>query len=206
MNRLRRGYLDIAPELEPYFVTGSHDDAAGLARTAGLDDTFRRALPLQVLVSIPVVIGVLDGVICGVLTGVIARGAGSSSGLAVGVGLLGGLVLVGLLALLAALQLSGWTTTYQPRFTTPRVTDESTNAGAPPPAAGSATGRPRPVEPVVQERRTLIKRMMHQARRDRVLAPQAPWISRSAPSRGYFPGLPSSGGLGDAATRLRRCS
>ena len=116
MNRLRRGYLDIAPDLEPYFVTGSYDDAAGLARTAGLDGTFSRALPLQVLVSTPVVIGVLDGVICGVLTGVIARGAGLSSGPAVGAGVLGGLVLVGLLALLPARQLSGWAKAYQPRF------------------------------------------------------------------------------------------
>jgi hypothetical protein len=119
MNRLRRGYLDIAPDLEPYFVTGSHDDAAGLARTAGLDGTFRRAVPLQVLVSTPVVIGVLDGVICGVLTGVIARAAGLSSGPAVGAGVLGGLVLVGLLALLPARQLSGWVRTLQPRFPSP---------------------------------------------------------------------------------------
>jgi hypothetical protein len=36
MNRLRRGYLDIAPDLEPYFVTGSTDDRAGLLRTAGI--------------------------------------------------------------------------------------------------------------------------------------------------------------------------
>jgi hypothetical protein len=28
MNRLRRAYLEMHPELEPYFVTGSHDDLA----------------------------------------------------------------------------------------------------------------------------------------------------------------------------------
>jgi hypothetical protein len=119
MNRLRRGYLDIAPDLEPYFITGSHDDAAGLARTTGLDGTFRRAFPLQVLVSTPVVIGVLDGVIGGVLAGVVAQGAGLSSGPAVGAGVLSGLALVGLLALLPARQLSEWSKTDQPRFSSP---------------------------------------------------------------------------------------
>jgi hypothetical protein len=119
MNRLRRGYLDVAPDLEPYFITGSHDDNAGLARTAGLDGTFSQPFPLQVLVSTPVVIGVLDGVIAGVLTGVVARWAGLSSGPAVGLGVLSGLVLLGLLALLPARQLSAWVRTYQPRFSSP---------------------------------------------------------------------------------------
>jgi hypothetical protein len=116
MNRLRRGYLDIAPDLEQYFVTGAHDDPAGLARTVGLDGTFRHALPLQVLVSTPVVIGALDGVIAGVLAGVAAQGAGLARGPAVGVGVLGGLVLLGLLALLPVEQLAGWSRTYKPRF------------------------------------------------------------------------------------------
>ena len=31
MNRLRHAYLEIAPGLEPYFTTGHHDDAPGLA-------------------------------------------------------------------------------------------------------------------------------------------------------------------------------
>nr|MBA2278528.1 hypothetical protein [Chloroflexia bacterium] len=33
MNRLRHAYLELAPELEPYFVTGHHDDEAGIALT-----------------------------------------------------------------------------------------------------------------------------------------------------------------------------
>jgi hypothetical protein len=116
MNRLRRGYLDLAPDLEPYFVTGSHDDAAGLATTMGLDGTFRRAFPLQVLVSTPVIIGVLDGVIAGVLCAVGARAVGLSTGPAVGLGALGGLALLGLLALLPARQVADWYRTNTPRF------------------------------------------------------------------------------------------
>jgi hypothetical protein len=33
MNRLRRAYLTIAPNLEPYFATGHHDDDQGLVTT-----------------------------------------------------------------------------------------------------------------------------------------------------------------------------
>jgi hypothetical protein len=34
MNRLRHGYLELAPELEPYFVTESHDDPRSVAALA----------------------------------------------------------------------------------------------------------------------------------------------------------------------------
>ena len=37
MNRLRRAYLDLQPELEPYFITSAHDDLAGALQTLGID-------------------------------------------------------------------------------------------------------------------------------------------------------------------------
>ena len=118
MNRLRRGYLDIAPDLEPYFMTSGYDDAAGLLVTRGLDDMARTRVPLQVMVSTPVIIGVLDAVLFGVLCGIGGRAAGLSIGPAVGVGVVGGLVLLGLLALIPARQFAAWNRTYQPRFPT----------------------------------------------------------------------------------------
>src|ERR1700680_3688253 len=38
MNRLRRAYLELQPDLEQYFITGWHDDARGVALTMGLED------------------------------------------------------------------------------------------------------------------------------------------------------------------------
>jgi hypothetical protein len=35
MNRLRRAYLDLHPDLEPYFITGSYDDLPGALQTMG---------------------------------------------------------------------------------------------------------------------------------------------------------------------------
>jgi hypothetical protein len=118
MNRLRRGYLDVAPDLEPYFMTSGYDDAAGLLVTRGMDDMARSRVPLQVMVSTPVIVGVLDGVLFGVLCGIGVNAAGLSTGAAVGIGVLGGLVLNGLLALFPARQMSAWKRTYQPRFPT----------------------------------------------------------------------------------------
>jgi hypothetical protein len=115
MNRLRRGYLDIAPDLEPYFVTSGRDDRAGLQATRGLDTMARDPMPLQVMVSTPVIIGVLDAVLFGVIGGIVAGAAGLSTGAAVGVGVLAGVLLTGLLAFFPARQLAGWKT-YRPRF------------------------------------------------------------------------------------------
>jgi hypothetical protein len=116
MNRLRRGYFDIAPDLEPYFVTSGYDDDAGLLVTRGMDDLARSRVPLQVMVSTPVVIGALNAVLFGVLCGIGARAGGLSTGPAVAIGVLGGLVLVGVLALFPARQMAAWARTYQPRF------------------------------------------------------------------------------------------
>jgi hypothetical protein len=118
MNRLRRGYFDIAPDLEPYFVTSGYDDDAGLLVTRGMDDLARSRVPLQVMVSTPVVIGALNAVLFGVLCGIGARAAGLSTGPAVAIGVLGGLVLVSVLALFPARQMAAWARTYQPRFPT----------------------------------------------------------------------------------------
>jgi hypothetical protein len=136
MNRLRRGYLDIAPELEPYFVTSGRDDRLGLALTRGLDTMARMPLPLQVMMSTPVVIGVLDAVLFGVIGGIVAGAAGLSTGAAVGVGGLAGLLLAGLLALVPTRQFAGWKT-YRPRFPRPG------HASAPAPGSSGAGASPR---------------------------------------------------------------
>lgn len=74
MNRLRHGYLDLVPGLEPYFSTGQHDDRAGILRTYGLGaDAFvttRRRQPVrQYVSSTPLLIGIIDAVLVGALVG-----------------------------------------------------------------------------------------------------------------------------------------
>ncbi len=46
MNRLRHRYLELHPDLTPYFITGWHDDQAGLAASLGWQVIERRGLAL----------------------------------------------------------------------------------------------------------------------------------------------------------------
>jgi hypothetical protein len=38
MNRLRHAYLELYPDLEPYFIASPHDDLPGALQTLGIDD------------------------------------------------------------------------------------------------------------------------------------------------------------------------
>jgi hypothetical protein len=92
MNRLRRAYLDLHPELEPHFVTSAHDDFVGALQTLGIDITIGKAglgsafhglqtLPgmLSVIVAADAgAIGALIGYAIGLpLYGVLLAGAGA---------------------------------------------------------------------------------------------------------------------------------
>jgi len=65
MNRLRHGYLDLAPELEQYFVMSHYDDSASILRSYHPSDIPDR--PSPVIASSPAIVGVLDGLLAGVL-------------------------------------------------------------------------------------------------------------------------------------------
>ena len=64
MNRLRRGYLDIAPELEPYFTTSSHDDMASIVASYG--PGLRRG-PIRFLAGTPAFVGMVDVALTGAI-------------------------------------------------------------------------------------------------------------------------------------------
>ena len=70
MNRIRNAYLQLAPELAPYFVTSRYDDDAGV-----LESTIADVGPIpryQVFVSAPGVVAVTNSVVAGAVAGVAA--------------------------------------------------------------------------------------------------------------------------------------
>jgi hypothetical protein len=98
MNRLRYAYLEAAPELRPYFVTGWTADEAGIMTTFG-------ARPgagsfAHEFVTTPGLIAVVDGVVAGVLAAILGLqlGAGTAISLAFAVGAC--VLTIGLLAFL----------------------------------------------------------------------------------------------------------
>ena len=94
MNRLRHAYLEIAPEHEPYFVTGHYDDERGLSETYGPGTENRL---LRLLASTSTLVGVIDATLAGVIGGLVAKAVGAGSELSL---LVGGVVTVVIVALL----------------------------------------------------------------------------------------------------------
>lgn len=85
MARVRHGYLQIAPHLEPYFSDGTTDDPQGVMRTYRVPE---RGLPgvLYALTTSTGMMAIIDALLGGVLVGVLALLAGISAELALGLG------------------------------------------------------------------------------------------------------------------------
>lgn len=81
MNRLRHGYLDLHPELEPNFMTSPYDDAPGALRTLGIDITASRGLgsPLHVFQTLPGMLSVIVAAVAGAIGALVAVAAGTPS-------------------------------------------------------------------------------------------------------------------------------
>ena len=70
MNRIRAAYLEIAPELEPYFVMGVNDDARGVGLTMALPP---HTPTVAFLISAtPFLVMVLNSVVAGAILAIIA--------------------------------------------------------------------------------------------------------------------------------------
>ena len=80
MNRIRHAYLELAPELEPYFVTSSYDDGEGILQS--LVAARPPMSPLQPFFAIPGVVAVVDSVVAGAIAGIAALGLDLGVGLA----------------------------------------------------------------------------------------------------------------------------
>jgi hypothetical protein len=81
MNRLRRGYLDLHPELEPYFLSASHDDLPGVMHTLNMDmapGRWRLHDVTHGFQTLPTMLGVIVSVVAGVLAAVIVSALGGS--------------------------------------------------------------------------------------------------------------------------------
>jgi hypothetical protein len=96
MNLLRHAYLEGAPELRPYFITGWHDDQAGIMATFGA-----RPGPggfAHEFVTAPGVIAVIDGVLAGVLTAIVGSQVAGDGWLVVVSAIIVGLLTIVVLA------------------------------------------------------------------------------------------------------------
>ena len=113
MNRLRQAYLELAPDLDPYFVTSHHDDELGVLQTY----SFRRHVGVSHLLSgSPVIVGIIDTVISGVLAAIACQALGGAVELQIAVGLLVALVAAAMLGAIGYRRIGQLRRDYRPRF------------------------------------------------------------------------------------------
>jgi hypothetical protein len=113
MNRLRHAYLELAPELEPYFVASHHDDAPGILQTY----SFRgRVGVTHWLSGSPVIVGIIDAVVTGVLFAVVCEALDGGDVLRTIVGVLAALAALILLGGMGYQKVRRVSREYRPRF------------------------------------------------------------------------------------------
>ena len=78
MNRIRAAYLEIAPDLAPYFVMGVHDDAPGVGKTMAVPPG--TAPFVHLIAGTPTLVMVLNAIIAGAIAAIAAfRFAGTGA-------------------------------------------------------------------------------------------------------------------------------
>jgi hypothetical protein len=114
MNRLRHAYLELAPELEPYFVTAHHDDLASVMRSFGMGDHGPRVS--RILAGTPTLVAVINIVVVGVLAALIADTLGASDVVNVVVGVAAALLAAVGFGVLAFRSIAAGRQAHRPRF------------------------------------------------------------------------------------------
>jgi hypothetical protein len=118
MNRIRGAYLEIAPDLEPYFVMGTHDDPPGIGITMAMPP----GVPILVhlISSTPFLVVTLNAVVAGALAALVVIRLFGGSGFAAVVGaLVAALVVLGLEMLMARRTIARGQQAVRPMFPTP---------------------------------------------------------------------------------------
>jgi hypothetical protein len=118
MNRIRAAYLELAPDLERYFVMSAHDDAIGIGTTMGVQPGGRISWIGQILAGTPTVVMILNSVLAGVIAAIAALRVGASVSAALGFGALGFVIAILLQAMDARGTVAKAQAGYRPLFPT----------------------------------------------------------------------------------------
>jgi len=123
MNRIRHAYLEMRPELGPYFVTGQHDDMRGVFTTLGMT----AAMPGQKLFAdighgfqtLPGMLTIIVAAVAGAWGALVAASLGGPVALAIAVGALCFLLTVIGSAFAARRGIAASAKSWTPNFPTP---------------------------------------------------------------------------------------
>ena len=122
MNRLRHGYFDRHPELEPYFITSGFDDLAGALRTLGLEVETAQGLGtfFHGFVTLPGMVGVIVAAVGGAIGALAALGFGAPTSVAILAGAACFVATEVLIFVTGRRSFRGFGPSAKPRFPTPK--------------------------------------------------------------------------------------
>jgi hypothetical protein len=122
MNRIRHAYLEIAPGLEPYFITSRHDDLVGILSTYGEPSGEHPSLFLGIIHGLTTTDGMVSMITTGIAAifgAVLALLFGAEPTFAIGVGLGTFTVMVLVMSAAGYRNFSRFGARLGPRFPTP---------------------------------------------------------------------------------------
>jgi hypothetical protein len=118
MNRIRAGYLEIAPDLERFFVMGTTDDYEGITNTMAVFPN--RSVLMNLVGASPTLLSVLNSVLVGAIVALAAIQIGLDMSLSLVVGAVAFILSVVVWTILVRHMLTDLVDNYQPKFPGPR--------------------------------------------------------------------------------------
>ena len=118
MNRIRGAYLELAPDLEPYFVMSAHDDVPGVGLTMAVDPRQRQWVHL--VAATPAMVGIVTAAVAAAFAALVGDLVSGGNGwVAAAVGVAGGAAMLVRLATWARAGVAQGQASIQPLFPTP---------------------------------------------------------------------------------------
>jgi hypothetical protein len=126
MNRIRRAYMQLTPEVEQFLVMGTYDDEEGVEFTMGTPPNTN--FVLDIIVSTPFVVSAINSVLAGVIASLGAQHLGIGGPGSVALTVTTAVLVFGLQLLVATRGIATAVAAYRPKFPRP---DPSADAPAP---------------------------------------------------------------------------
>jgi len=120
LNRIRAAYLELAPDLERYFVMSGHDDPRGIGVTMGVQPGGGALFWIaQMIAGTPTVVMILNSVLAGATTAIAALRIGASPSAALLLGGVGFVIAAAAHAFYARQTIGKAMAAHRPLFPTP---------------------------------------------------------------------------------------
>ena len=123
MNRLRHGYLELHPELEPNFMTSPYDDLPGALQTLGIETSGTRRFGslFYTLVTLPGMLSVIVAAVGGAIAGLAAVGFGAPAVVVLAAGAAAFVLSIVLMGNWSRQSVGRLSPSLEPRFPTPKT-------------------------------------------------------------------------------------